>query len=1268
MQTKILTPRQSLNKAYLKEKILRSEIENFKENLAKLIDSIDHEEREENTKTILRDFLNNTYYKEKHFINTLRDIDLVINLENNQNKAAVLAEVKRPKNKLEMITKDNLNAKAMHELILYYLEERIDYKNNDIKFLIVTNIYEWFIFDATVFEHLFFKNKSLINNYERWRDKQKTSGNTDLFYNEIAKPFLDELKSEIPFTYFDLGEYLPDRQAGKKSIKKNDHENEKKLIALYKILSPVHLLKQPFTNDSNSLDRNFYNELLHIIGLIETKEKNKKLINRKPEKERDTGSIIENAIIILETENTLAKINNPEKYGETKNERLYNLALELSITWINRILFLKLLEAQLHKYHNDDKYKFLNKTVVKDFDELYKLFHQVLAIPTEERTELINKKFVLVPYLNSSLFEISDLEGETIKVNSLDNNAPIELYKNTVLKDKSGKKRNEKLPVLHYLFEFLDAYDFTSEGKEEIQEDKKTLINASVLGLIFEKINGYKDGSFFTPGFITMYMCRETLRRSVVQKFNDKYDWKCETLDDIKNNLAQRRNTSDILEFNSVINSIKICDPAVGSGHFLVSALNELIAIKSELSLLADANGSLLSDYEAKVENDELIITYNNGEDIFEYHPPKDKRSGSSNKLQRVQETLFNEKQTIIENCLFGVDINPNSVKIARLRLWIELLKNAFYTNESNYSELETLPNIDINIKEGNSLISRFDLHDKEAKILDSTRQKIRLATSKYKEQVFIYKSTNDKATKEAARKNIKQIKDGFALLANPIDKEYKRLKELENNLVQEVLSFDRESVDQWNKKREKDQDEYDMLKIEYEKKLKTLYSNAFEWRFEFPEVLDDEGKFVGFDIVIGNPPYGVRFNNEQKEYFKENYKDVHMRTPESFNYFTSKFINVSSNTGRCCLIVPSSYLNQIEFEKSRKIILENYSLFNVLNLGDGVFIDVATPTCIVGFTKNKENIKTKYADLRNIDRTLLASELVEVTFEVDNSKLKSNQSFSFIYRPFQSILAKCYNNNPTLRDIAEEVATGISPGLGEAFVLDKNYAHKVKLENEIIKKLIIGGEINRFSLQPVSNNVIIYFSNKLDIKKFPNCLSYLSKFREKLENRVETKSGVIPWYVMLRPRRQKLFEQPKILIRQTASRIIAAYDENKWYCLKSGIIVQLPQETQLKYLYLLGILNSSLMDFLYKDLVHEENRIFPEVKPIQLFKLPIKVADKKMQSNIEKLVDKILAAKKKNPDSDTNALEAEIDKLVYQLYGLTEEEIKIVEKNESIK
>lgn len=241
------------------------------------------------------------------------------------------------------------------------------------------------------------------------------------------------------------------------------------------------------------------------------------------------------------------------------------------------------------------------------------------------------------------------------------------------------------------MFEFLDAYDFGAEGGEEIQEDNKTLINASVLGLIFEKINGYKDGSFFTPGFITMYMCRETIRKAVVQKFNETKKWNCTTLEELYDKIEDRK------EANKIVNSIKICDPAVGSGHFLVSALNEMIAVKNDLKILQDRDGKRLKEYQVEVVNDELIVTDEEGE-LFEYNP-------SNKESQRIQETLFHEKQTIIENCLFGVDINTNSVKICRLRLWIELLKNAYYKNAT---ELETLPNIDINIKCGNSLVSRF--------------------------------------------------------------------------------------------------------------------------------------------------------------------------------------------------------------------------------------------------------------------------------------------------------------------------------------------------------------------------------------------------------------------------------------------------------------------------------------------------------------------------------------------------------------------------------
>ena len=184
-------------------------------------------------------------------------------------------------------------------------------------------------------------------------------------------------------------------------------------------------------------------------------------------------------------------------------------------------------------------------------------------------------------------------------------------------------------------------------------------------GLIFEKINGYKDGSFFTPGFITMYMCRETIRRAVVQKFNEAKKWNCQDINQLYDKIEDRQ------EANAHHQQFKNLRPAVGSGHFLVSALNEIIAIKNDLKILSDRDGKRLKEYSVEVVSDELIVTDEDGK-IFEYNP-------QNKESQRIQETLFHEKQTIIENCLFGVDINPNSVKICRLRLWIELLKNAYY-------------------------------------------------------------------------------------------------------------------------------------------------------------------------------------------------------------------------------------------------------------------------------------------------------------------------------------------------------------------------------------------------------------------------------------------------------------------------------------------------------------------------------------------------------------------------------------------------------------
>jgi adenine-specific DNA-methyltransferase len=582
MNQNIISPLKALNKAYRKAKPAKIDFERFIDNLRRLLNSVNGAESEEFHKNLISDLLKNTWYSPNHFINTRDRTDLVIhNGKDSKSTVGVIIETKKPGNKSEMLQPDKLNTKAFQELLLYYLRERITYKNLEIKQVIATNVFEWFIFDGQNFEKQFAQDKSLVKKFTDFEEGRLGGKTTDFFYKEIAAPAIEEKLKEIPFTYFNLIDY--------QKIIDIQGIYDKKLIALFKIFSPEHLLKLPFANDSNSLNREFYAELLHIIGLAEKKEGSKKVIERKESAFRDGGSLIENAISQIESLNLLNRIENPAQFGDSTEERLFSTGLELSITWINRILFLKLLEAQLIHYHRGDKsYLFLNKAVIKNYDDLNHLFFSVLARKPDERTADVKAIFSKVPFLNSSLFEPSDIEKQTLFIKNLRDERKLPIYSRTVLKDSNGKRLSGKINSLDYLFAFLNAYDFSSEGSEEIQEENKALISASVLGLIFEKINGYKDGSFFTPGFITMYMCRETLRHAVIQKFNEAKGWNCSNFDELYNNITDRA------EANEIINSLKICDPAVGSGHFLVSALNEIIAIKGDLEILTDKNGRRL--------------------------------------------------------------------------------------------------------------------------------------------------------------------------------------------------------------------------------------------------------------------------------------------------------------------------------------------------------------------------------------------------------------------------------------------------------------------------------------------------------------------------------------------------------------------------------------------------------------------------------------------------------------------------------------------------
>jgi len=1250
------------NLGYYNQSIAKSQLDKLKKSLNNFITNVnqlanDKQQREESLKLKIRDFLTSTFYHNDQ-IDIHRNIDLaILNKENLTNKVDVIFELKTPQNNTEMISTGNLNKKAMWELVHYYMQERLK-GNITIKHLIATNGLEWFIFDAREFEKLFFEDDDFKKKYINWYNDATVKINVQMAY-QIIENHINLSNDQIEAVHFNIN-----------AINTN---NDDEIIKLYKLLSPQHLLKLFFANDSNTLNTEFYNELLYILGL-EEKNEGRYIINRASPANRHSASLIENTINQL-------KINK----NITDENELFEIALELCITWLNRILFLKLLEGQLIKFHNNDRqsYLFMNIDKIKGFDDLNELFFEVLAVPEKDRSNDIKEKYKNIPYLNSSLFEITNYENDYITIGNLKDRLELPLYKYTVLKDNHGKPLTGSLSTLNYLFRFLNSYDFSSDVNKTVQSDNRDIINAAVLGLIFEKINGYRDGSYFTPGYITEYMCRETIRRAIIEKFNDQ-GWQCRDFTDLYNSITPL----NIEKANEIVDSIRICDPAVGSGHFLVSALNEIIAIKSELGILVDDTGKILKNCKIKVENDELVIFYNN--EFFQYIP-------NDLDSQRVQETIFKEKQKIIENCLFGVDINSKSVQITRLRLWIELLKNAYY-KAADYKELETLPNIDINIKCGDSLISRFNLKDDTQNLTPADRGRFKTIVNEYKENVKFYKWTPDKITRHKILDDIAKLKVKFSEISDPLDPDFKKLKEKKDLLhslsSKNTIHFDESYTKAWRENIDKLANEVKELEKIYDEKQNTIYQNAFEWRFEFPEVLNDDGDYVGFDAVIGNPPYiqlQKAYNDTMKyaDLYKTMRYETFDRTGDIYCLFYEKGLQIAKDNGLLCYISSNKWMRAGYGEKLRAFFLKHKPLL-LIDLGPGIFESATVDTCIMMLQKNDMS-KAKQYSLQAVTITKEKNQPLDIAHQVKEKSVtlfKLTKDAWFIGSDAeQKLKEKIERLGKPLKDWDVKIYYGIKTGLNEAFIIDNNKRQEIldncKDEDErrrtesIIKPILRGRDIKRYYYEWAGLWVIGTFpALHLNIDDYPAIKKYLldhfdirqleqsgKKYpelgfnaRKKTGNKWFETQDQIAYYPE--------FEKEKVVYGQ--------FQDYAEYALAGKGIFLSSNEYMIggnyNKKYFLAVLNSKLIQWYLRNITGVMGEKLKIGQKSNFIKIPIPVIDSSNQltvSQIESLVDNILDAKKTNHAADTTPWEKEIDQLVYKLYELTDEEIKIVESRQ---
>lgn len=1097
-------------------------------------------ESEEHCKNILKDFLNGAF---KYNCNTKGKIDLTIKYEGN---IKAIIETKNYDNKTEMIKDNDYYYKSFYQSVLYYYQSRKNInKDMTVEHIIITDFENIYLFLRSDFEYLT-ANKQIINFF----NVKKIDTNTKDFYNS-SKAILEKINREVV------------------GYKINLFEDDAEII--FKFLSPYNICSLKTNNDFNIISNTFYREIIYMMGLEETKDKK---------------------LVLNKVDNTLIKLTMDILDEDLKGEEKFETALKLNILWINRILFLKILEAQLRVFRDDNNLHILNYNEIVDYSFLYTLFFKVLAKSKERRiTEnKENEYYKHIPYLNSSLFE----ETEEEKINSitkLNNSLKMKIMSGSVLyKDRDFDKK--ELNFLEYILRFLNCYIFNAIN-DSSNINKNTIIKSSILGLVFERLNGYKDGSHFTPPAITMYMAKYSIEKSIVNKFNKFFkDANFKNIDEIK--IYVDANIHKIKEqVKYILDSITIIDPACGSGHFLVACLNELIKIKSYLHVLSN-------DIKVDIEDDELVINYINGTE-YKYNM----ESGNISEIkQKIQKILFEAKKHIINNQLYGVDINPNSVNICRLRLWIELLKSSYYLENNGadkYIDLEILPNLEFKVLSANSLI---ELEEKEG------NNNLKLAYDK--------------------TELVKNMREYF-------NADFETKKEIRKKVLKLLKEYS-----QYNTKL-KDYNPFDMLKS-----------------YDF---FDSEIMFGidSFDIVIMNPPY---FQLTGKHKYLHYFEKGKNKTADIYQLFMETALNkLLSQMGVVSAVVSNKWMRAGYGERTREFLYNNCYVFEIIDLGANWFESATVDTNIITYAKDRE--KQEKIEAYKISKC-------------ENIELNKNEKDNFIFtskdygawiilnKTEKDILEKVKKFKP-LKDWNINIYRGILTGFNEAFIIDEETKNKLILEDkkskEIIKPLLRGRDIKRYSYDFKNLYLICTFpALNLNINDYPAIEKYLKSFGKRLEQSGEIgcrKKTIHKWFEMQDTiAYYKDFEKFKIVWASVGENEYS-YIEKGIYLLDTNYFLVCDNEEILKYL--IGVFNSKLFLFAlsYKDTQLGDGGAWRHYK-YNLEEMTIPEVDKKTEKEIINLVEKVIEGKKKG--IDTREFEVEIDKIVYELYNLNENEIKIIE------
>ena len=664
------------------------------------------------------------------------------------------------------------------------------------------------------------------------------------------------------------------------------------------------------------------------------------------------------------------------------------------------------------------------------------------------------------------------------------------------------------------LLTMLSQYNFTID--ENDPNDAEVGVDPEMLGRIFENLlEDNKDkGAFYTPKEIVQYMCRESLiaylqtdqneeDKETIRKFVTTHD--AELLGDLKSDIEQK------------LLDVKICDPAIGSGAFPMGLLRELFFCRSAIE-------------------------------------------------PNIIENAANIKRYIIQNNIYGVDIERGAVDIARLRFWLALIVDE--------KTPEALPNLDFKIMQGNSLLEQYNGAD----LSKMTEKKVGAEQS-----CSIFDSMLD-----VYRRNLRNKLSEYYSCPEHTKKVQLR-KDIADIVKQELTEQG--------------------IHIDFEDMDLSANSQFFLWHTWFHDVFSRPSK-EGFDIVIGNPPYGAILSNTEKRLYRRIYPETQFKI-DTYSLFILLSLNLLRENGLCYMIIPNTLLDNYYEEEVRKALLNNY-IYEINDLSDKVFDTAVVHSMIFAFGRERRN---EYKVRVSTSNTLGAIDTM-----IPKTYFFNQPQFTLSIRSYEAndLMMKLRKNSIRLCEVLD-IRQAIKSGN------DKLYITKSKGTEGNYHPILRGKDIKRYSL--TDPHLYLLYGKHLAC-----------------------------------PRSKEIFEQPKILIREAGAEITATYDDNNYYIM-SSLYNAILRDQSFSLKYLLGLINSRLFQYIMYKLTFEKTKgAFTKAKIFHYYELPIKACNQAEQQKIIDIVDEILSIKKSTPSSNVESLEKCLNDMIYKLYDLTDEEIMEVE------